>query len=128
MSTQVQCAPLKIIRKHLETLVAENLDETHTPICIGQLASSLLVGFKKCWKNGTDPVYTEAQNGEPAVNGQPVMVLGARKRQMGIHPILTLATFLDPRYKNLGSIDLASLVRCLELDFEPYEIVREQYT
>ena len=64
--------------------------------------------FNKRWKNGTDQVYTEAQNGEPALNGEPVVVLGARKRQMEIRPILTLATFLDPRCKFFGSIDLAS--------------------
>jgi len=30
---------------------------------------------------------------------------GAMNRQVGIHPAFIIATFLDPRYKNLGSLD-----------------------
>ena len=69
---------------------------------IGILASSLLRDFNKRWKDSSAPVYEEAQNGAP--------VRASRNRQTGIHPVLCLATFLDPRTKSLACIDEASKV------------------
>ena len=51
------------------------------------------MGFNNRWKTSEDPVYEEEQGLLP--KGRD------RDCQMGIHPTITIATFLDPRWKQL---------------------------
>ena len=78
---------VKTICDNLNTLIANNPDG------IGKLACSLLTNFNNRWKTSEDPVYEEEQGLLPKRRD--------RNCQVGIHPIITVATFLDPRWKQL---------------------------
>ena len=56
-----------------------------------ELAQSLLADFNVCWKEENQHVFE--------VSGKPLC--GRGNRQIGIHPTLCVATFLDPRQKKL---------------------------
>ena len=57
--------------------------------------------FNSCWLKEDVAVFVPGENGKPR--------RGFRNRQVGIHPLLSVATFLDPRTKSLRSIcDLES--------------------
>ena len=96
------CHVIYAIRESLEKEIRE--DQANEGI--GILTSSLLRDFNKRWKDSSAPVYEEAQDGAP--------VWASRNRQTGIHPVLCLATFLDPRTKNLVCIDESSKVAIKE--------------
>ena len=57
-----------------------------------KLAQKLLKDHEERWGLATDPVWNENVR------------RGALNRQVGIHPMLLVATFLDPRFKTLHSI------------------------
>lgn len=55
-------------------------------------ASSLLTDFEERWRASGVPMF------------QDTVERGARDRQIGVHPALLIATFLDPRCKSLFSV------------------------
>ena len=56
------------------------------------LAKAMLSDFEDRWGKSTDPMFTGA------------VQRGYRSRQVGIHPALLVASFLDPRWKSLASV------------------------
>jgi len=72
------------------------------------MARAMLKDFDERWRRAVDPVF------------DPSVERGFRNRQLGIHPSLLIAAFLDPRFKRLHPyVDEASKVaikkRVLEL-------------
>ena len=65
------------------------------------MAKCLLKDFNGQWLDEDVADFLAGDNGEPR--------RGHRNRQVGIHPLLCVATFLDPNMKNLRSVcDLES--------------------
>ena len=73
------------IRKRLKAMSADDQPETASKV----LAASLLDDFEASWRADNEPVFREN------------IQRGRLNRQIGIHPVLLVATFLDPRFKKL---------------------------
>ena len=75
------------IRNQLTALTGGRHNRT-----VKRLAGDLLEDFNRRWKSVDDDVFT------------PQVQRVEENRQFGIHPLLLVATFLDPRFKELNAI------------------------
>jgi len=76
------------IRKKLLLLSGEDQPDTTSK----RYAALLLKDFDQRWVGGNESIF------------DGTVRRGGANRQIGIHPALLVATFLDPRFKNLGSV------------------------
>jgi len=67
------------------------------------LAASLLVDFNVRWRNSGEAVFGDT------------VQRGWGNRQIGIHPVLLLATFLDPRFKRFTAFRCANSVVAIKI-------------
>ena len=91
---------VSLIRKQLGDMSADEQPDTASK----HLAASLLTDFDERWGTGGD-------------NGSffnPTVQRGIANRQVGIHPHLLIATFLDPRFKSLTSVPDLTAKRAIQ--------------
>lgn len=79
---------LKVIQKSLVNAT------TLTQRYIKELAKKLLEGFDKQWILNDDDSFDDMD-----------VQQADQKRQVGVHPVLLVATYLDPRFKELKVIE-----------------------
>jgi zinc finger BED domain-containing protein 1 (E3 SUMO-protein ligase ZBED1) len=80
-------ATVKFIRKTLKAAAGDPHDTARK-----RIAKVLLDDFELRWFGNNNSLF------------DGTVRRGAKNRQIGIHPILLIATFLDPRFKDLGSV------------------------
>lgn len=93
---------LQGIRKQLTAVVEDAAIDTEAQRAVKNLATRLLHDFRTRWLDERDV-------NQPAFTGN--VIRGTYNRQYGIHPIISIATALDPRFKKLKSYSIGDQER-----------------